>query len=88
MYLKNKNICIIGADCSSKNILYSKNRKFDFPIAVVFGSEGFGLRDLTKKNCDELVRIPSFGKISVLNVSVSVGIFLFEIIRNRLFSVC
>jgi 23S rRNA (guanosine2251-2'-O)-methyltransferase len=53
------------------------------PIALVLGGEGKGLRDLTKKKCDQLVRIPTEPGFSVLNVSVAAGILLFEARRQR-----
>jgi rRNA methylases len=43
------------------------------------GSEGFGIKDKTKKNCDILIKIPMKGKINSLNVSVAGGILLSEI---------
>ncbi|MDP9053262.1 MAG: 23S rRNA (guanosine(2251)-2'-O)-methyltransferase RlmB [Acidobacteriota bacterium] len=51
----------------------------DWPekTVIVMGSEGKGLHDLVKKNCDALVRIPMAGKIASLNVSVATGIVLF-----------
>jgi len=51
--------------------------------ALVVGGEGKGLHQLLKKNCDFLVRIPTEGKISTLNVSVAAGIVLFEAARQR-----
>jgi 23S rRNA (guanosine2251-2'-O)-methyltransferase len=45
---------------------------------IVMGSEGKGLHDLVKKNCDALLRIPMAGKIASLNVSVATGIVLFS----------
>lgn len=45
--------------------------------AIVMGSEGKGLHDLVKRNCDLLVRIPMAGAIASLNVSVATGIVLF-----------
>lgn len=52
-------------------------------IAVVVGSEGKGLRRLTKERCDQLVQIPMQGRVASLNVSVATGIVLFEIQRQR-----
>ncbi|MDH3689763.1 MAG: 23S rRNA (guanosine(2251)-2'-O)-methyltransferase RlmB, partial [Gammaproteobacteria bacterium] len=50
---------------------------------VVFGAEGRGLRRLTRDKCDALVRIPMAGSVSSLNVSVAVGIVLYEARRQQ-----
>ena len=53
------------------------------PLALVMGSEGKGLRRLTKVHCDQLVHIPMQGSVSSLNVSVASGVILFEMVRQR-----
>lgn len=54
------------------------------PLAVVMGNEGKGLRSLTRKHCDRLLRIPMVGQVESLNVSVATGVVLFEALRQRL----
>ena len=54
------------------------------PLALVMGAEGAGLRQRTRLHCDELVRIPMLGQAESLNVSVSTGVCLFEVARQRL----
>ena len=52
-------------------------------MALVMGSEGKGMRRLTRETCDQLVKLPMAGSVSSLNVSVASGICLFEIGRQR-----
>lgn len=53
------------------------------PLAVVMGSEGKGLRRLTREMCDFSLRLPLLGTVSSLNVSVAAGIVLYEALRQR-----
>ena len=52
-------------------------------IAIVIGSEGFGMSKIVKDNCDFLVKIPMKGKITSLNASVSAGIVIYEALKQR-----
>jgi 23S rRNA (guanosine2251-2'-O)-methyltransferase len=72
---------IIGTVLNAGEDLY----KFRFPdkCALVLGSEGEGLRKNIINICDHLVKIPMIGKINSLNVSVSAGVMLYEILRQR-----
>ncbi len=53
------------------------------PMALVMGSEAKGMRQLTMKNCDFLLKIPMAGFVECLNVSVATGVCLFEMVRRR-----
>jgi 23S rRNA (guanosine2251-2'-O)-methyltransferase len=53
------------------------------PRCVVMGAEGAGLRDLTRRHCDWLVRLPNLGSVESLNVSVATGMLLYECVRQR-----
>ncbi len=57
--------------------------EYNAPTALVFGGEGKGLHEQVRKHCDVLVRIPMEGHIPSLNVSVAVGVVLFECKRRR-----
>ncbi|SGZ63214.1 23S rRNA (guanosine-2'-O-)-methyltransferase rlmB [Bathymodiolus thermophilus thioautotrophic gill symbiont] len=80
--LKENNIWVIGLDGSTETSLYQVD--LTTPSAIIMGSEGSGLRSLTKKSCDQLAMIPMQGNIESLNVSVATGIALFEASRQRL----
>lgn len=80
-YLKENDIWVCGTDMDAKNYYY--NEKFDGSIAIVIGSEGFGMSRLVKENCDFLVKIPMKGKITSLNASVSAGIVMYEVVKQR-----
>jgi len=53
------------------------------PLAIVMGSEGEGMRRLTRESCDYLAHIPMRGSVESLNVSVATGVALFEVLRQR-----
>ena len=52
------------------------------PLVIVIGSEGKGISLLTRKHCDQLVRIPLRGLTQSLNASVATGIALYEVAKN------
>ncbi|HSW93152.1 MAG TPA: 23S rRNA (guanosine(2251)-2'-O)-methyltransferase RlmB [Gammaproteobacteria bacterium] len=80
-FLQEKNIWLYGAAAEASDTLYEAD--LTGSIALVLGSEGTGLRRLTREHCDRLLKIPMQGSVSSLNVSVTTGIFLFEAIRQR-----
>lgn len=53
------------------------------PVALVAGSEGRGLRPIIRQHCDQLVAIPMTGRVGSLNVSVSVAVAVYEVVRQR-----
>lgn len=63
---------------------YHYEENFTIPIALVIGSEGNGMSRLVKENCDFLVKIPMHGKITSLNASVSAGIVMYEVVKQRM----
>ena len=80
-FLKDYGLWIIGTDAKAENYYYEQD--LTGPIALVIGSEGFGMNRLVSKNCDILVKIPMKGKITSLNASVSAGIVTYEIVKQR-----
>jgi len=81
--LKQEGIWVVGASEDAAASIF--NQDLTGPLLVVMGSEGKGLRELTRKSCDFFVQIPTFGEISSLNVSVAAGVALFEVVRQRYF---
>ena len=79
--LKDFDIRVIGTSDDAEHTLYDLD--LTGPIAFVLGSEGDGMRQLTRKTCDQLVRIPMAGAVESLNVSVAAGVCLFEALRQR-----
>ena len=79
--LKQAGIWIIGTSGDAEEILY--DRDLTGPCALVLGSEGSGIRRLTRDHCDFIVRLPMAGAVSSLNVSVAAGVCLFEAVRQR-----
>ena len=80
--LKQRGLWVYGFE-AGKNTMYQTNLKG--PIAIVIGSEGEGISELTKKRCDDIVSIPLAGQVNSLNASVACGIALFEVVRQRKF---
>ncbi|MCW5634307.1 MAG: 23S rRNA (guanosine(2251)-2'-O)-methyltransferase RlmB [Rubrivivax sp.] len=80
--LKERDIRIVGTGDDAPRSLYEADLRG--PLALVLGAEGPGLRQLTRRTCDELVRIPMAGAVESLNVSVAAGVCLFEARRQRM----
>lgn len=81
-YLKENGVWICGTDMDAKKYYYQED--YTGSIAIVIGSEGFGMSRLIKENCDFLVKIPMKGKITSLNASVSAGIVIYEAVKQRM----
>tara|TARA_Y100001936_G_C16077779_1_gene675284 strand:- start:1976 stop:2722 length:747 start_codon:yes stop_codon:yes gene_type:complete len=80
--LKENGIWVIGTDSSAKNKLQFS--KINGSVAWVLGSEGNGMRRLTRETCDQLISIPMLGSVQSLNVSMSAGVCLFETYRQKI----
>jgi 23S rRNA (guanosine2251-2'-O)-methyltransferase len=79
-FLREAGVRIAGAALDAPVSLYEA--ALEPPVALVLGSEGTGLRRLTREHCDELFSIPMRGSIQSLNVAVSAGIVIFESLRR------
>ncbi|MFQ5917454.1 MAG: 23S rRNA (guanosine(2251)-2'-O)-methyltransferase RlmB [Candidatus Binatia bacterium] len=79
--LKGKGYWVIGLQADGKEVVFG--RSYPEKLVVVLGSEGAGIRPLIREECDFLTFIPMRGKIASLNVSVSAGVFLYELVRQR-----
>jgi 23S rRNA (guanosine2251-2'-O)-methyltransferase len=79
--LKERDLRVIGTSDDAATTIFDADLRG--PVALVLGAEGAGLRQLTRKTCDELVRIPMAGAVESLNVSVAAGVCLYEALRQR-----
>ncbi len=79
--LKERNIWCIGTSDDAEQTIYDVDLKG--AVALVLGAEGEGMRQLTRKTCDQLVSIPMHGAVESLNVSVASGVCLYEALRQR-----
>jgi 23S rRNA (guanosine2251-2'-O)-methyltransferase len=80
--LQERDIWVTGTTDDAEKTIYEA--ELAGPTAIVMGSEGEGMRRLTRENCDLLVSIPMFGAVESLNVSVASGVCLYEARRQRL----
>ena len=80
--LREMNLTIVGSDVDAEKNFYDSD--LTGGIVLVIGSEGKGMRRLTKENCDVLIKIPMSGKINSLNASAAAAILMYEIFQQRL----
>lgn len=78
--LKEQDIWVFAAEIGGNNI-YKQN--LNLPIALVIGSEGFGIKKTVQTCCDGVLTLPLKGKVNSLNASVACGIVVFEALRQR-----
>lgn len=79
--LKAAGLWIVGTAADADRELHAAD--LTGPLAIVMGSEGQGLRRLTRDCCDFCIRLPMLGAVESLNVSVATGVVLFEALRQR-----
>lgn len=80
--LKQKGVWVFGTAAEGSIPMYQAD--LSGPAAIVIGSEGDGMGQLVRKNCDVMVNIPMKGRISSLNASAAASILLYEALRQRL----
>ena len=78
--LKDKGIWIVGTDMTD-SVSYD-SIDYDMPVAIIIGSEGFGISRLVREKCDFVVNIPMKGKVNSLNASVAAGILIYKIFEK------
>lgn len=81
-YLQSSGVKIVAATEKTDHTIYQTD--FSTPTALIMGSEGKGISDSVLKIVDEKAKLPMYGSIGSLNVSVACGAFLYEIVRQRL----
>ncbi len=81
-YLQSSDVAIVAATEKTENTLYDMN--FNQPVAIIMGSEDKGINPSVLKIVAHKAKLPMFGTISSLNVSVACGAFLYEAVRQRL----
>lgn len=81
-YIKDCGIKVVAA--TEKAADYYTKSDFSVPLAIVMGAEDVGVDIEHLRDCDELVRIPQFGKIESLNVSVAAGVMIYEVVKQRM----
>jgi 23S rRNA (guanosine2251-2'-O)-methyltransferase len=79
--LKERNIWVVGTAWDAPREYTDWD--WTLPNAIFLGNEGTGLHRLVRERCDALLRIPVYGKLDSLNVSVAAGILLYEALRQR-----
>ena len=79
--LKKKGYWIVGSAGDAKQ--FYTDMKYDMNTVLVIGAEGKGMSRLVKEECDFIVKLPMYGKVTSLNASVAAGILIYNIINSR-----
>lgn len=82
VFLKNSGIKVVAATEKAAEIYTQSDYKV--PVAIVMGSEDEGVATEHLRICDELIKIPQFGTIQSLNVSVAAGVMIYEVVKQRM----
>lgn len=79
--LKENGFWVIGTDLDAETL--HNQIDYEMPICLVLGNEGKGLSKAILKHCDFVIKVPILGKVQSLNVSVSAGVMLYEMLNKR-----
>jgi len=79
--LKEHNLWVFGFEASARKSYLELD--YSTPCALVLGGESEGLHRLVRETCDDLARIPLYGPVESLNVSVAAAVVLYEAARQR-----
>jgi 23S rRNA (guanosine2251-2'-O)-methyltransferase len=79
--LKRSNVWTVGLDERGDRSYDEVDYNMD--CALVLGAEGKGLHEHVRKHCDFVVKIPMYGQVPSLNVSVAAGVVMYEVARQR-----
>ncbi|UCE43241.1 MAG: 23S rRNA (guanosine(2251)-2'-O)-methyltransferase RlmB [Candidatus Aminicenantes bacterium] len=79
--LRKKEVWLVGAEGGGEGLWHDFD--YTFPVGLVFGSEGKGMRRLVRQKCDKVLSIPLLGRITSLNVAAAAAIFMYEVVRQR-----
>ena len=79
--LKNQGVWVYACDMGDE-LIYDQD--MTGPLAIVIGSEGFGISRLVREKCDFVVSIPMKGQVNSLNASNAAAIIMYEVVKHRL----
>ncbi len=79
-YLKERGLWLYAADMDGQNYY---DTDLSGGVALVMGSEGFGISRLVKEKCDFVVSIPLYGRVNSMNVSCAAAVLMSEVARQR-----
>ena len=79
--LQTRGLWIAGTDAAADRTIFETD--LTGPLALVIGGEERGMRSLTRRHCDLLMRIPAVGRVASLNASAASAVCLFEVARQR-----
>lgn len=80
-FLRNSGIKVVAA--TERGAENYTDVDYSGPVAIVMGAEDTGVSNENLRICDNLVKIPQFGTIGSLNVSVAAGVLIYEVIRQK-----